>query len=148
MKAGAPGMGLNRVNTQLAETKRPSGGRPCDTLNTGEAQRAFWIFPAFRQDAHTLTRFTDPSTTARTSCRFGSHRRGDLLFAWLTLLPATGFLPQISQTFAIMLSDSFQSYYLLAINIEKFSQQCNRILGGGSVRRWFGSDANIFCCLR
>lgn len=64
---------------------------------------AFWIFPAFRHEAHILTRLTEPFITARTSCKFGSQRRGDLLFAWLTLLPAIGLLPQISHTFAIML---------------------------------------------
>jgi len=88
-------------------------------------QTAFWIFPAFRQDVHTLTRLTEPFTTARTSCRFGSHRRGDRLFAWLTLFPAIGFLPHISHAFAIISRNSFHSQTDVLIKVRIFPILCN-----------------------
>jgi len=53
------------------------------------------------QLVQTVIRWTLPSTIARTFCRFGMNRLGALLCAWLTLFPAIGFLPQISQTRAI-----------------------------------------------
>lgn len=53
------------------------------------------------QFVHTVMRRTDPSTTARTRFKFGKNLRGDRLCAWLTLLPAIGFLPQISHMRAI-----------------------------------------------
>jgi len=54
------------------------------------------------QRVHTLARWTLPlSLTIRTFLRFGSHRLLFLLWAWDTLLPVTGPLPQISHFFAI-----------------------------------------------
>src|SRR5829696_9584832 len=53
------------------------------------------------QRVQTLTRLVAPSTTARTVCRFGSKRRGRTLWAWDTLRPTTGPLPQISHLIAI-----------------------------------------------
>src|SRR6266480_4919808 len=53
----------------------------------------------------TRIRFTTPFTTTRTRCRLGYQRRGVLLFAWLTLCPVMGPLPQISHTRAIDRSD-------------------------------------------
>jgi hypothetical protein len=91
------------------ETKKVTSMMTFSRDSLSGDQAAFWIFPAFRQEAQTLTRLTEPFTTARTCCRFGSHRRGDRLFAWLTLLPAIGFLPQISHAFAIILYNSFRS---------------------------------------
>ena len=43
-----------------------------------------------------------PFTSARTRCRFGSNRRGVMLWAWLMLRPTTGPFPQISQRFAMV----------------------------------------------
>jgi hypothetical protein len=54
------------------------------------------------QLVQTVRRFVRPSTFARTSWRFGSQRRLVRLWAWLMLLPLTGFFPQISQTFAMV----------------------------------------------
>src|SRR5438552_9771427 len=54
----------------------------------------------------TRIRRTTPFTTTRTRCRLGYQRRGVLLFAWLTLCPAMGPLPQISHTRAIVRSDN------------------------------------------
>jgi hypothetical protein len=42
-----------------------------------------------------------PRSSIRTDWRLGSQRRLVLFIAWLTLLPALGPLPQISQRFAI-----------------------------------------------
>jgi hypothetical protein len=64
-------------------------------------QAALRILPDLMQFVQTHTRRTLPSTTARTRLRFGRNLRGVLLCAWLTLLPAIGFFPQISQTLAI-----------------------------------------------
>src|SRR5438046_7779135 len=54
-----------------------------------------------RQRVQTRSRRVVPFTTARTRWRFGYQRRFVLLFAWLTLCPVMGPLPQISQTRAI-----------------------------------------------
>src|SRR2546423_4779135 len=56
---------------------------------------------ALRHRVQTRSRRVVPFTTARTRCRFGYQRRFVLLFAWLTLCPVMGPLPQISQTRAI-----------------------------------------------
>lgn len=53
------------------------------------------------QVAHTRMRRVRPFTSARTLCRFGSHRLRVLLCAWLMLFPLIGFFPQISQILAI-----------------------------------------------
>src|SRR5512142_239632 len=45
------------------------------------------ILPAFRQRVHTFTFSIFPSTTVRTTCRFGFHVRRVLLFACDTLFP-------------------------------------------------------------
>jgi len=44
----------------------------------------------------------DPPTKARTRWMFGSHRRFVRRWEWLTLIPNEGFLPQTSQTAAMM----------------------------------------------
>src|SRR5207244_9023098 len=54
-----------------------------------------------RQRVQTRMRRVVPFTTARTRWRFGYQRRLVLLFAWLTLCPDMGPLPQISQTRAM-----------------------------------------------
>jgi len=43
-----------------------------------------------------------PSTTARTRCRLGCHRRLVTLWAWEMLLPVIGPLPQISHRCAMI----------------------------------------------
>ena len=53
------------------------------------------------QRVHTLMRFTDLPTRARTRCRFGIQRRDETLWAWLIRFPNTGALPQTSQVFAM-----------------------------------------------
>jgi len=60
------------------------------------------ILPAEMHDVQTLTFMLFPSGLAtRAVWRFGSHRRRDLLFAWLTLLPEEGPFPQTLQILAI-----------------------------------------------
>jgi hypothetical protein len=55
------------------------------------------------QRVQTLARWVAPeAVTMRTCFRLGSQRRLVLLWAWETLLPVAGPLPQISQTFAMM----------------------------------------------
>lgn len=44
-----------------------------------------------------------PTVATRTFCRLGSQRRLVLLWAWLTLFPVTGFLPQISHNLDIII---------------------------------------------
>ncbi len=66
----------------------------------------FITFPAFRHEVQTFIRFGTPFTSARTVCRFGFHRRLVRLWAWDTLCPKVGFLPQISHAFAIPDLDS------------------------------------------
>lgn len=59
--------------------------------------------PEVRQREQTVIFFTEPfGWTARTFLRFGFQRLLVTLWAWLMLLPNIGFLPQISQTFAIV----------------------------------------------
>jgi len=54
----------------------------------------------------TRIRLVAPLISARASCRFGSKRRGPTLWACEIVRPTTGFLPQISHTFAISSSSS------------------------------------------
>lgn len=69
------------------------------------AHPALRIFPAEMQLVQTRTRLRVPfSVTMCADCRFGSQRRLVLLFAWLTLFPARGPLPQTAQKAAIGLS--------------------------------------------
>src|SRR5439155_15752051 len=86
-----------------------AGGRPA-------RQREGTLGPLFRyaalvtrfdlrQRVQTRMRRVVPFTTARTRWRFGYQRRLVLLFAWLTLCPDMGPLPQISQTRAMDLPD-------------------------------------------
>jgi hypothetical protein len=60
------------------------------------AQATFVTFPERMHCVHTRSFRTRPETRARTDFRFGRKRRRDLLFAWLTVFPVDGFLPQIS----------------------------------------------------
>ena len=55
---------------------------------------AFETFPALMQRVQARTRWVRPFTLARRFCRFGYVRRLVLLFAWLTLWPTRGALPQ------------------------------------------------------
>jgi hypothetical protein len=56
------------------------------------------------QLVQTIIFFTRPPDTVRTLCRLGLKRRLVTLWAWLTLLPTIGFLPQISHIFDIICS--------------------------------------------
>src|SRR5688572_1418998 len=58
---------------------------------------------------HTRMRRTAPFTTTRARCRLGYQRRGVLLFAWLTLCPVMGPLPQTAHTRAMDRSDKMIS---------------------------------------
>ena len=57
-----------------------------------------------RHRVHTRIRCTPPLIKARTAWRLGSNRRALTLCAWLTCRPTTGFFPQISHCFAMILS--------------------------------------------
>lgn len=57
--------------------------------------------PALRHEVQTTIRLGTPLTSAWTLWRFGTQRLLVVLWAWETLFPETGFLPQIEQTFAI-----------------------------------------------
>jgi hypothetical protein len=57
--------------------------------------------PALIQLVQAFTRRGVPSTSARTRCTFGSHRRLFRLCENVTDFPNHGFLPQMSQTAAI-----------------------------------------------
>ena len=70
-------------------------GTTCGTLTTR---------PERMHSVQTLRCCGLPSTSARTRCRLGSHRRLVTLWAWLTLLPVIGPLPQISHRCAIVLA--------------------------------------------
>ena len=89
---------------------------PADSGNDEKAARRRLVFPFVGSfyslgDLVTLpermhrvqarTYFELPSTTARTRCRLGSHRRFVTLCAWEILLPVIGPLPQISHRCAI-----------------------------------------------
>ncbi len=66
------------------------------------AQPALRILPAEMQLVQTRIRLRVPfSVTTWTGWRFGSQRRFVRLFAWLTLFPLRGPLPQIGQTAAM-----------------------------------------------
>jgi hypothetical protein len=54
------------------------------------------------QRVQALTLRTLPLSMARTFCKFGLKTFLVLLWAWLTLLPVIDFLPQTSQTFAMI----------------------------------------------
>ncbi len=64
-------------------------------------QTAFCTLPERRQRVQTLILLTWPFTMARTCFRFGRKRRRVTLCAWLTLFPAMGPFPQISQRLAM-----------------------------------------------
>src|SRR5829696_3271027 len=68
----------------------------------GRAQAALDTLPALMHLVHTFTRRAPPcGCCTRIDCRFGSNLRGVRLFAWETLLPNCGPLPQSSQRLAI-----------------------------------------------
>lgn len=77
-------------------------------------------FPALRHEVQTLIRFGVPLTNARTVCRLGFHRRLVKLWAWETLFPKVGFLPQISQALAISILDFFLSVLLRDLDLYHF----------------------------
>ena len=56
-----------------------------------------------------------PLFCTRTRCKFGSQRRLLKLWAWLTLLPTTGPLPQISQRLDISFSSCYSEFNDLKI---------------------------------
>jgi hypothetical protein len=73
------------------------------TFASSNYQAGLTISPERRQRVQTLTCTELPPLAAiLTRCRLGSQRRRFLLWAWLTLLPVTGPLPQISHFFAMI----------------------------------------------
>ena len=73
--------------------------------------------PERMQRVQALTRTVLPLlATMRTHCRLGSQRRRVLLWAWLTLFPVDGPLPQISQLRAMSLFSS---------NVDRFTKADN-----------------------
>jgi hypothetical protein len=64
-------------------TKNPAVGgiRQNELSGNCASQAAFRTLPDFMQFVQTVIRWTLPSTIARTFCRFGWNRRGDLLCA-------------------------------------------------------------------
>src|SRR5207244_3774551 len=79
-KKGAPKDSRSVVGRSDHATRFPLGAR--------------LILPAFRQRVHTLTFWIRPSSSIRTTWRFGRHVRRVLLFACDTLLPNATPLPQ------------------------------------------------------
>jgi len=71
-------------------------------FETGYCQAALVTLPERRQLEQTFTERTLFSILARTLCRLGRKRRLVVLWAWLTLLPLIGPLPQISQRLAML----------------------------------------------
>jgi hypothetical protein len=61
-----------------------------------------WTLPLRMHRVHTTMRRTLPPIWARTSCKFGSHRRLVLLLAWLTLFPTDGCFPHIAQCLMVL----------------------------------------------
>src|SRR5512138_932866 len=74
---------------------------------------AFRTLPALRQREQTRMWRTSPSRLARTERRLGSDRVLVLLFAWETLFPTRGPLPQMSQRRAMVYLETRKSagYY-------------------------------------
>ena len=70
--------------------------------NRASYRAALAILPVRMQRVQTFIRLTAEPTITRTRCRFGSQRRLETLWAWLTRLPNTGALPQTSHIFAIL----------------------------------------------
>jgi hypothetical protein len=67
-------------------------------------QAGFVTLPAVMQLTHTVTLLTPPvGWTALTFLRLGFQRLLEMLWAWLTLLPNIGFLPQISHSLPMAL---------------------------------------------
>ena len=58
--------------------------------------------PERRQPVQTFTRVGEPLTIARTRCMFGFQRRLVRRWECETFMPNDGFLPQISQTDAMV----------------------------------------------
>jgi hypothetical protein len=101
------------------------------------------ILPERRQRVQTLTRFTSPSTIARTDWMLGFHAALVWRLEWLTLLPLITPLPQTSQIFAI----GFYLLHRISISLifEKFnkgilshpSRKSKRILKKVSAILWW-----------
>lgn len=68
---------------------------------------ALVTLPDLRQVVHTRMRLFPPFTLAWTGRRFTFQRRRLTLWAWLTLLPNCGPLPQISHTCAMTKTPDF-----------------------------------------
>jgi hypothetical protein len=89
----------------IAEDPRWRGvDRVSDVTRSREIQASFSTLPARMQLAQTRIRRATPPTRARTVWRLGSNRRRVLLLAWLTRFPDCGALPQMVQTWDILLS--------------------------------------------
>src|SRR5260370_4519125 len=101
------------VDEQRRHAHRRSPAKPSCALSITirKAQAALVTLPALMQRVQARTRWGRPSTMARTFWRFGKVRRFVLLLSWLTLLPTSGRLPQISH-FQAMTADSLRGLFL------------------------------------
>ncbi len=82
------------------------------STSTERIQAGFTTAPERIQRVHTFMRTVfPPASTVLTRCRFGNQRRLVLLWAWLTLLPVAGPLPQISHLRAIVLSPQTDIFF-------------------------------------
>src|SRR5215207_3035015 len=75
----------------------PETARSASRHATCTPRGARGTFPAFKHRVHTFTFVILPSTSVRTTCRFGFHVRRVLLFACETLLPKVTPLSQWKQ---------------------------------------------------
>jgi len=78
-------------------------------VNRALGSYALTTLPLRRQEAQTRTRLEPPATLARTGRKLTFQRRLVMLWAWLTLLPVRGFLPQTEHTCAMTSSESFRT---------------------------------------
>jgi hypothetical protein len=67
--------------------------------------QALTTLPLRRQEVQTRMRLVAPLTLACTGRRFTFQRLRETLWAWLMVFPNCGFLPQISQTWAMITPD-------------------------------------------
>jgi hypothetical protein len=99
---------LGLKDSQHKKASRNTFPSPLKSVNL-VVQAALTTAPDLMQRVHTLVFLVFPPALAIcTVFKLGSQRLLVLLWAWETLLPVTGPLPQISHTFAMIFS-----FYLL-----------------------------------
>lgn len=92
-----------KVKSKMHKTKRGKQ-KSCSPKRTAHciiSDYARVTLPERRQRVQTFTRFTSPSTIARTVCTLGFHAALVWRLEWLTLLPDMMPLPHTSQICAI-----------------------------------------------